>query len=122
MNVLKILSVALKFAAPIAAGVVAGPEAGALVAGAFGAGAATKVAGKAVERATGRKLHAVAAPVAAVAFPALVGPHIAPQAIDGLCRAIEAACGHPAAVAAIPGLLAWLVHVFARGVEDTAGR
>ena len=109
MNVLKVLGTALKYAAPVATGVLVGPEAGAVVAGATLGGAGATVAGKRLEASTGLKLQKVAGPAAAVGGAAAAAAIVGPTAIEQLCGVATQLCANPDLLKSIvPAIIAVL--------------
>ena len=122
MNFGKIIQGAVVIAAPVVAGVVAGPEAAGLVALGLGAGGGTKKLGKLVEEYTGWPVHQVAAPVAAVAAPALAGQLISPEASEAIGRVVASACDNHSLMAAIPGLIAIFFYGAGKNIRKSAGK
>lgn len=92
MNWKKLVTGTVGIAATAAASAV-NPALGAAVGSALVAGGATKEAGKVVERRTGRPVHKVAAPAAAMGGAAAAAQFVDPQA---LCDAIMQVCNNPA--------------------------
>ena len=118
---LKILGKIVQVAGVGAVAKFAGVEAAGLVALALGTGAGTKVLGKKVEAKTGRRLHKVATPVAAIAVPAVLAPIVTPGVAETLCDALVGICANPGAAGGIMGAIALLVYKFGSGTEKVAG-
>ena len=122
MKALKYLGLALKVAAPVVAGAVAGPGVGVMVAASLGVGAAVKKGGKEIESFTGARPHKVAAPAAAVVIPALLASWLSPETLGTICEFVARACDRPETLAIIPGLIAWLANEAGSGVAKVAGK
>lgn len=120
---LKLIGKAIQAAGPIAVGVVAGPEAGAIALAAVGTAAGVKIGGQKAESMGMGRPHKVAGPLAAVglptAFAALAGVFGADSSLGdmtGLLGQLEAA-GVPPWLAI--GLFLWISHQFGNNVENS---
>lgn len=95
------------------------PALGPIVGGALLGGAGGKEAGKAVERATGRPVQKIGAPVLAVGGAVAGTQFVDPQA---LCAAIETACAHPMAKGSVMGLAVIGLHQLYMGLQRSGKR
>jgi hypothetical protein len=120
MNFLKALGQIAKVAAPIVTGVVAGPEAGAVVASASAAAWGVKAAGKRGGNGTIEdvRLFKVTSPVAAIAGAGIASAAFGPAAAEQICTVLHEVCTSPTlAQAVIPAIIA----IFGYGVGDNIG-
>lgn len=104
----KLLGKILLGAAPVIAGVVAGPGAGVIVAGVMGAAGLTKKAGKVIEEKgipdllePGHRPHKMAAPAVAVGLPLLLAPLIPQEIMDQIQGVACQICDNPMAIVGI---------------------
>lgn len=108
MNIGNILKKVAQVAVPLVAGAIAGPQAGAVAAGAMGAGAAAKWHGQKTEAAGGKPHHKVSAPVVAVGTAAGLGQAMTPEGVAKLCatlhQALDLVCGNPTLAMALIGV------------------
>lgn len=119
----KLLGRVVTVAAPIVAGAVVSPEAGALVAAGLGGGAAAKYGGQKVEERTGRPVHKVGAPAAAIASSFLAAQVLPPEALQQICEFVQTLCARPSAAAMLFGGLGSVVaHQLGSNIGKTAGR
>lgn len=114
-------------AASVATGVLVDPVTGVAVASGLLGGKVAKERGKNVEASTGRPVHKLTAPAAAVATPTAVmvlaqqlGYDLQP-ACEATASLLTVICGHPAATGVAAGLAAILTHELA-GVTKAADR
>ena len=114
-NILKSL---LVVAGPAAGALVGGPAGATLVTAGLGAAGLTKVAGKKIEAATGKPVHKVASPVAAVMLPALLAQFMSPEAMAKMCELAQMACQNPAVVAGgLAGVVSVASHMMGSGAQ-----
>ena len=114
----KLLGMVVGVAATAGASMIT-PALGPVVGGALLGGAGGKEAGKVVERATGRPVHKIGAPVLAVGGASVGAQFIDP---DTLCAAIQAACAHPMAKGSIVGLAVIGLHQIYLGLQRSGQR
>lgn len=104
----KLLGQILLGAAPVVAGVVAGPGAAAVVAAGMGAAGLTKKAGKVIEEKgipdllePGHRPHKVAAPAVAVGLPMALASFLPPDVLDPIKDVACRVCENPLALVGV---------------------
>ncbi|RLC76181.1 MAG: hypothetical protein DRJ03_29110 [Chloroflexi bacterium] len=123
---LKVLGKLIQTAAPAVLTVAAGPAAGAVAASVLGGTALVKKAGHMAEdRGLGRP-HKIAAPMAAVGLPQVLGmimPQSSPMAAAGaqITALLESLGVHGMPPMLVVGLLLWVSHQFGNNVEKSGG-
>ena len=115
----KLLGQILLGAAPVVAGVVAGPGAAAIVAAGMGAAGLTKKAGKKIEAKTGIRPHKVVAPAVAVGLPMALASFLPSEVMEPIRDIACKICDNPMAIV---GILTVFWHMMAGNLQKTGGQ
>ena len=112
----KLLGNLLLGAAPVVAGLVAGPGAGVIVAAGMGAAGLTKKAGHKIEEKTGLRPHKVAAPAVAVGLPMALASFLPNEVMEPIRDVACRVCDNPMAIV---GIVTVFWHTIVSGMGKT---